>query len=255
MARSKATRRRGLPVIGIDCSSERPESPCVNPEMAYLNASPLSYVQAVVRAGGLPILLPLVAKKDLVAQMLEGIDGLLLSGGYDVDPVYYGQEPDVKLGRIDVDKDRFENLMIPLALKKGVPILGICRGIQALNVFAGGTLLQDVSLAPDPVLKHGQRTDRCSLSHEIEVTPGTRLRQIFRRRRLRTNSYHHQVVDRVAPGFVVSARSRDGLVEAIEKQGDAFVLGFQPHPERLDEEFPVYRKLFRAFVDAAAKKK
>ncbi len=251
MAKSTAA-RRPLPVIGINCSSNWPKTEVLNPARALQNSLPFAYVRAVELAGGLPMLLPLVGKRQLIAQLVDEIDGLLLSGGVDVDPHHFGQSPHPKLGRQDVDKDRFESVLIPLALKKKrLPILGICRGIQALNVFCGGTLHQDVSLAGDSVLKHQQETDQSVPTHTLLIEPGTRLHRIFGKRRLRANSYHHQVVDKVAPGWVVSARTEDGLIEGIEKPGKRFLVGFQPHPELLVEDYPEFRKLFRALVDAA----
>jgi len=249
--KSTSSRRRA-PVIGINCSSDWPKTEVLNPSKAYRNGLPFAYVRSVELAGGLPLLLPLIGERRLLAQMLEEIDGLILSGGYDVDPHYFGQSPHPTLDRQDVEKDRFESVLIPLAMKKKrLPILGICRGIQSLNVFCGGTLLQDVSLAENSVLKHRQETDQSVPSHTLLIEPGTRLHKIFGKRRLRANSYHHQVVDKVAPGFIVSARTEDGLIEAIEKPGERFLIGFQPHPELLTEEYPEFRKLFRALVDAA----
>ncbi len=250
MASMKKSAR--VPVIGIDCSSNRPDTPVLNPQSAFYYRLPMNYVRAVERAGGLPLILPLVQEPDLIAQMLERIDGLLLSGGYDVDPAYFGQEPHPNLGTIDVDRDRFESVIVPLALKKkGFPILGICRGIQSLNAFAGGTLFQDLSQIEGELVKHRQSTDRPHVTHEIEIERGSLMRKIFRKTRLRVNSYHHQAVDAPAPGFVVTARSRDGVIEAIEKPGERFVLGIQAHPEQVEQDYPEFRKLFRAFVDAA----
>lgn len=246
------SKRKRIPVIGINCSSGWPQTNVLNPAKAQQNSLPFAYVRAVEMAGGLPLLLPLVGKRQLITQMVDEIDGLLLSGGFDTDPHYFGQSPHPKLGRQDVDKDRFESVLIPLALKnKRLPILGICRGIQALNVFCGGTLLQDLSLAKDPVLKHQQETDQSVPTHTLFIEPGTRLHRIFGKRRLRANSYHHQVVDKVAPGWVVSARTEDGLIEGIERPGKRFLVGFQPHPELLVDDYPEFRKLFRAFVRAA----
>ena len=173
----------------------------MNPGSAYQNGVPLYYIKAIERAGGLPVLLPLIQKPALIASILGHIDGLLLSGGYDIDPGYFNQQPDPNLGTIDVDRDRFEKIIVPLALKqKNFPILGICRGIQALNVFAGGgTLFQDLSLAKTDLVKHQQKTNKPLPTHDILIESGTLLHSIFKKRRLRTNSYHHQVVDQIAP--------------------------------------------------------
>lgn len=243
---------RRVPVIGLTCSSGWPKTEVLNPAKALQNSLPFAYVRAVEMAGGLPVLLPLVSKRGLIARMVNEIDGLILTGGLDIDPHYFSQPPHPKVGRQNVDKDRFESVLTPLALKKkGLPILGICRGIQALNVFCGGTLLQDVSLAGGDILKHQQETDQSVPSHTLILEQGTRLHGIFGKRRLRVNSYHHQVVDKVAPGWIVSARSGDGLIEGIEKPGKRFLVGFQPHPELLVEDYPEFRKLFRALVRAA----
>ncbi len=252
MARSATQAAKRFPVIGIDCSSDRPREEVVNPGSCYQLQLPLYYVNAVLRAGGLPLVLPLIEDKKKIIQMLDHIDGLMLSGGYDVDPGYFGQEPHPKLGQIDVARDRFESVIVPYALEKTeMPIFGICRGIQAMNVFAGGTLHQDLSLAGEELVKHQQKTDRPLPTHYLNIEPGSWMHRIFGKKKLRTNTYHHQVVDRVAPGFVVTARSTDGLIEAIEMPGDRFVVGFQPHPERLEEEFKEFRKIFRTFVKAS----
>ena len=251
MVKSRLSRR--APVIGIDCSTGRPETQPLIPKTAMLNVMPYDYVESVEMAGGLPLLLPLTRKREHIVQMLDKIDGLILSGGHDIDPSYYGQSPHLKLGRQDVEKDRYESVLIPLAMrKKSLPMLGICRGIQSLNVFCGGTLLQDLSLVEGSPIKHRQETDLDSLTHQFLIEPGTRLHQIFGKRRMRSNSYHHQVVDQVAPGWVVSARSEDGLIEAIEKPGKRFLVGVQPHPERLVWDFPEHRKIFQALIRATA---
>lgn len=247
-----STVRKRVPVIGINCSSDRAATSILDPNRALKNSLPLGYIRSVEMAGGLPLLLPLVRDPRLIAQMLDQIDGLILSGGHDIDPSYYGQSPHPKLDQQDVAKDRFESELVPLALKKkNLPVLGICRGIQAINVFAGGTLYQDISLAAQDLVKHRQETSQSVPTHLIEIESGTRLHQIFGKRKLLTNSYHHQAVERVAPGFRVSARSEDGIIEAIEKPGERFLIGFQPHPELLAEDYPDFLKLFKALVEAA----
>ncbi len=208
------------------------------------------YTRCVVAAGGLPVLLPSVAP-SLVPAYLADLDAVLLTGGLDVDPAEYGEPPHPKLGVVDQDRDRFEIALAKEACTRGVPVLGICRGVQLLAVAFGGTLHQHV---PDDVpgaMRHDQEHVRVdAASHEVTVVSGTRLHAILGTTRLRVNSFHHQAVARVPDGFVATASTSDGVVEAMEDPLRGFVVGVQWHPERRPDD-PASRALFAAHVAAA----
>jgi len=208
------------------------------------------YVESVRAAGAEPVVL---SNDDDPAAVLDRVDGVLLTGGLDVDPALYGEAPHATTDAAP-DRDRFEIPLSREALQRGTPIFAICRGVQVLNVAAGGTLVQDIPSAIDTTLQHSIDEVKDQIAHDVHVTPGSRLASAMGRvitaDTCPVNSRHHQSVGRVAPSFVVSAVSPDGVVEAIERPGAPFVVGVQWHPEnfwRTGEFAP----LFAAFVEAA----
>lgn len=229
------------PRIGITCARD-----AAAPESFALSCA---YVQAVRRAGGLPLLLPAVGAVD-GAEWERSLDGLLLSGGGDVDPELYGEEPLVENGRIDPEADAFEIALCRAFLERRKPVLGVCRGAQLLNVAAGGDLYQDLFRQAKTRLQHVQRAPRWHGTHRVRIAPGSLLAAVVGVESLRVNSFHHQAIRRVAPGFVASAQASDGIVEALERPGDRFTLGVQWHPEHLRD--PAAAAIFDAFVAAAA---
>jgi putative glutamine amidotransferase len=234
------------PVIGISCST------LVLPEMRGVSRFALSngYVRCVARAGGLPFLLPNV-RPEAAPAYLARLDGVVLSGGLDVDPCHYGEEPRPGLGTVDQVRDAFELELCRAAREQGIPTLAICRGIQIMNVAFGGTLLQDIPAQVERPVRHAQQAlRRDALSHSVDVVPGTRLHAVAGAERVRVNSFHHQAVDRPAPGLTVSARAPDGCVEGLEDPGHPFLLGVQWHPERRPAD-PLTRGLFERFVESA----
>ena len=233
-------------LIGITSSEENTNDPL---EFTL----PKAYVQAIENAGGLPIILPIIdGDKELIYEMVEHIDGLLLTGGVDVDPLLFGNEPHPDLGRIDPYRDFFEMHLAEAALKKELPILGICRGCQLLNVAAGGTIVQDIpaEYGKDKVIKHAQVAPRWYATHTVQFNTGSRLAQIFGSEELVINSYHHQSVKEPAAGFQATAFAKDGIIEGIEKDNHRFTIGVQWHPEQMFQRNPVFTKLFKSFVDA-----
>lgn len=208
------------------------------------------YVDAIVAAGGIPVVVPAVENID-PREFAVSLHGLLVPGGGDVDPALYGEEPTIHNGRIDPVADKFEIALIREFLKSGRPIFGICRGMQVLNIAAGGDLHQDIRAATASTLQHVQQAPKWYGTHEIAVGKGSLLEAVLNVTQLRVNTFHHQAVRRVAPGFVASATAKDGVIEAIEKPGDAFVLGVQWHPERMLPQDAASKKLFSAFVEAA----
>ena len=229
------------PLIGITSSYDR-ES----------NRTTLSrfYIQAVEAAGGLPLILPCLLGEKTVDSILATIDGLLLSGGVDVDPLLFGEEPLPSLGAICPERDIFELALTRRALALGVPILAICRGVQVLNIAAGGKVLQDIGSDIDKPIKHDQQAPLWYGSHSIEILPGSRLAAIFGEKAI-VNSFHHQAVGQIAKGFLATAWSSDGVVEALESDSPTFIVGVQCHPECMWERDNKMFELFREFVAAA----
>ena len=192
---------------------------------------------------------------DRLPDAIQGCDGLLLTGGVDVDPERYGASERHPTVEIDSERDKYELELARLAMERDLPLLAICRGAQVLNVAAGGTLIQDIPSAQPGTLAHQQSGPKDEPSHAIEVVEGTCLSLLFDRagdagRALQVNSRHHQSVDRPAPGFVVSATAPDGIIEAIERPGARFCLGVQWHPENFWRSGS-FKALFDGLVDAA----
>lgn len=235
------------PLIGVTCSWDEESG------RLYLGGM---YLEAVAAGGGIPLPLAFTGDSYSLKRIAAIIDGLVLTGGPDADPSYIGEDPVPACGEICPDRDYFEINLARSALASGIPILGICRGLQVMNIAAGGDIYQDLGSLPDcrPV-KHFQQAPRWHPTHEIEVAKGTSLAAILGPGTLRVNSYHHQAVRRVAPGFIVAARSSDGVIEALEFPGQPFVLGVQCHPETMWKRHPVFLNLFKKLAGAAKKTK
>lgn len=211
---------------------------------------PYGYAQAVGAAGGIPLVLP-VLDAATAPEVLSCLHGLLLAGGVDLDPSFYGENPLPGLGRITPDRDGFELALAREALVHGVPLLGICRGVQVLNVAAGGTLYQDLGSQVGGVLKHRQDAPRWYESHAVRLHPGSRLAVILGVEEARVNSFHHQAVKDVAGRLRAVAWAPDGVVEALEAPDHPFALGVQWHPEEMWKQNPLHLKPFAALVEAA----
>jgi putative glutamine amidotransferase len=208
------------------------------------------YVRSVERAGAVPVILPPVDPGD-VGALLDRLDGVLLSGGVDVDPALYGQAPHPKLGRVDRRRDDFEIALVREALRRDSPVLAICRGQQVLNVATGGTLVQDIPSSLERAVGHDGTGPRCRRTHRVAVARGTRLREILGQDVASVNSFHHQSVDAVGEGLVVSARCpEDGVVEGLEMPSRAFVLAVQWHPESFCGRPGSFQPLFDAHAEA-----
>lgn len=219
-------------------------------ERAYVNND---YIVSVVKAGGIPVVIPVIEDEELIREQIKNVDGVIISGGYDVNPLCYGDEPHEKLGFIYPKRDKFDICAVKVAYELEKPMLGICRGNQILNVAFGGTLYQDMSLIEGAYIKHTQESQPGSIGHSVCIEKGTKLYDIFKGDVV-TNSFHHQAIKNVADGFIVGASSKDGVVEAIEKDGEAFVMGIQWHPEMMtaagDENMV---KIFRKLVEESGK--
>jgi len=211
------------------------------------------YVRSVEQVGGLPLVLAPGQPGD-AGLLLDHLSGLVLSGGADVDPAHYGQERHPKLGRVIPERDAFELALAREALRRGLPILAICRGQQVLNVATGGTLLQDIpSQIPGSTVDHDPDAERWEQVHRVTIRPGTRLREILGTDSVAVNSFHHQAVGTPGKGVEVSATAEDGVVEGIELPGQPFAVAVQWHPESFWDHGRTFQPLFAALAQAAQK--
>ncbi len=214
-----------------------------------------NYTGAILAAGGLPLILPIPDDDPaVILGCLEAVDGLLFTGGEDVAPAYYGEAADEKCQEPDRERDLFEIHLARAALQRRTPILGICRGLQLLNVAAGGTLYQDIACRPGTLAHHSAKADdRQSLIHQVRIRPGTRLHAVMGVTESQVTSTHHQFVKALAPNFQASAEAvEDGIVEGLEQIDHPFLLAVQWHPERMYRKHPAHLALFRGLVAAAS---
>jgi len=238
-------------IVGI--IARRRNEPAQSDRMQTVTAGvDIAYPNSVVRAGGAPVLLPETADRQAVIAMIGRVDGLLLPGGGDVVSLAYGEEPHPTAKYQDPVLDEMEFLAARVAIDRGIPILGICRGIQSLNVALGGTLIQDIESQVPGAVQHWARPRDATRGHTIDVEPGSLLARVLGTKTLAVNSYHHQAVKDVAEGLRASARSRDGVIEGLEAADGRPILAVQCHPEEMRESQPALRNLFEWLVREAA---
>ena len=205
------------------------------------------YYRSVQKAGGVPVIIPPLSDTDSIINTLEHIDGLLLSGGADYNPLYANEEPIPALHGINSERDLPELLITRLAYNRQIPILGICRGIQTLAMALGGKVLQDIGQSG---IKHSQDADRSEPTHSITVEQGSTLFNIYKEEeKLYVNSFHHQAVGDAGPLLRISATAPDGTIEAIESNEYKSILGVQWHPECLTEGLPLFQWLVLQATD------
>jgi len=213
------------------------------------------YFHAVAAAGAAPVLIPLVDETETLRAIYERIDGVLIPGGVDVDPAMFGEAPHERLGRIDPARDRVEIQLVKWAVDDGKPVLGLCRGLQVINVALGGTLYQDLDAEYPNAIKHDYYPTfgfaRDHLAHNVTLALGSRLRYALESERIPVNSMHHQGIKALATGLAPAATAPDGLIEAAESPDAPFLVGVQWHPEVFECGDPHTAPLFRQFVDAA----
>lgn len=209
-----------------------------------------SYHKAVVVSGGVPILLANTIDKSLIKEYVKYIDGLLISGGEDMDPKYFRQKPHKSISPSPPERDIFELNMIKYAMKRKIPIFGICRGLQVLNIALGGSLYQDLSCMPQKTLRHADPKETDKLFHKVKVEKGTLLHKIIGKQTIEVNSSHHQTISEIGGRLRVAAFSSDGVVEGLEFPGYGFLIAVQWHPEMILKRNHS-KKLFEAFILAA----
>jgi putative glutamine amidotransferase len=214
-----------------------------------------AYTRAVAHAGGLPVIIPLGLPEAQLIRLAQRLDGVLFTGGGDIDPARYGHAAHPLVDDVDAERDRTEFVLLDHLLKQQTPILGICRGFQVINTGLGGTLFEDILDQKPGALRHQYYPNypRDLTPHTVEVTPGSRLAEILGQGGpLPVNSLHHQGVEDPAPGLVTCAVAPDGLIEALEQPDHPFLVAVQWHPECLPDHAPM-QAIFRAFVAAAGR--
>ena len=240
------------PLIGISCGGD-----------AVRASLKTTYIDAVRLAGGIPVLIPLLRDSVAMDALVRRLDAVILSGGEDIDPLYFGEEHLPGLGEVNAPRDTADVLLIQIALRQGKPLLGICRGEQVLNVVLGGTLWQDIpSQIPESQLHHRQEEPSTVATQTITIDPSSRLAGILGVTQIAVNSHHHQAVKDLAPGLVVTARTEDGVVEAYESIAEASdpygkplgdrILAVQFHPETFSQAGdPTFLRIFQDLVRRA----
>ena len=237
------------PLVGVTCHY-LDENACRGIATAGQDGSFIAgdYVYRVEEAGGVPVLLPLCLDPETLLPVLARLDGLLVTGGGDVTPALYGAEPSPYCGKVSAGRDAQDLFLARYALSHDLPLLGICRGMQVLNVAAGGTLWQDLE-SEGRYACHRGAAPRNLPRHTVRLAEGSLLRSIYGKEIVAVNTFHHQAVKEPAPGAAVTATSGDGVIEGLEFAGHAFAAAVQWHPEKMfdsDEQ----ALLFRAFVRA-----
>jgi len=242
---------RARPLIAVTTSElRRPEEVCARPqgEPPKLEVALATlYPEAIERAGGIPVIVPLL-RPEAIDALLDRVDGVCLPGGPDLQPSTYGQEPHPELGPTEPRVDAVELALIRAADRRRLPILGICRGMQALNVARGGSLHQHLPDVAGTQLRHRQTEHGSVTTHCVEIAPRSRVRRALGGPELKVNSFHHQAIHTLGRGLTATAWAQDGTIEAVEGSGERVVLGVQWHAEGLEAHGP----LFDLLIGAAA---
>ncbi len=236
------------PLIGIPCR------PLIRAETGRpIYANNRAYVHAVETSGGLPILIPMINDVNILTALLSRLDGLLLSGGIDVHPSHYGEEVHPLTQEFDIELDEFEITLASWAIQQDIPVLGVCRGMQLINVVLGGTLYQDIdNQYPNSIPHSNRHLPHTHLAHHIIVEPGSRMEKILGAGEVWVNSLHHQAIKDPGKGVRITGRAPDGIAELLEVTGNRFVMAVQSHPEEIYAIQPAFKRLFSAFTRASS---
>lgn len=240
------------PVIAVLSSTQKGSSARFGTlNQVYVNQS---YINAIIANGGIPMIVPPFTDTEMLYPILEKADGILFPGGEDIDPSYFGEDPHEKLGIIRPEIDKFSILCAEYAFSKNIPVLGICRGLQVLNVARGGSLYQDISQRDETNIKHLQDYDRSYLLHSIHIDKESLLYKILGEEKTGVNTMHHQSINQLGKSLKVSAYAPDGIIEAIENT-DGSLIAVQWHPEELLASSPIMNNLFKYLINKAQEKK
>lgn len=238
------------PIIGISGSRLiDQQGPFPGYHRSYVNED---YVDSVIQNGGIPYIIPFNEDSEVTIAQVANVDGLILSGGHDIDPRLYGEESLLQIGEIWPQRDAFDLLLLKEAEKRHKPVLGICRGAQLLNVAHGGSLYQDINYRDEPTFKHNQGHTANLETQTIILAPDSYLVNLFGEEQLSVNSFHHQLIKAVGKDLRPVAKAKDGVIEAIEN-GDGSVLGVQWHPEMLHCSDQKVNKLFSDLITKSMK--
>ena len=228
-----------MPIIGITLGVDNEKK----------NSLLGAYVSAIEGIGGAPLLIPYIEDENRLDEVLALCDGVLFTGGVDINPSCYGEQKRDTCGEISPYRDEIELKIFDKAIKRDMPILAICRGCQLVNVALGGTLYQDIPSEYDTHIRHVQIEDKRSYSHEVIINEGTPLFALLRETRIRANSFHHQAIKELAPSLSVMATADDGIIEAVYSTSASYLRAYQWHPERLCDENN--KKIFEDFINKA----
>lgn len=217
--------------------------------MAYMKDG---YYEGIIKAGGIPLLLPLTEDDEVLSELVRRCDGFLASGGPDIDAKYFNEQNLPFNGEISPVRDYMETFIMKSAVDTNKSVFGICRGAQVLNTAMGGTLYQDIysQIKDRELLKHSQNAPKWYPTHEIDIKSGSRVWKSFLKERVRVNSFHHQAIKDTAPCFETVSWSRDGIIEAIEHKNHKFAVGVQWHPELMWQRDEAFLQLFINFVQS-----
>lgn len=235
------------PVIGITSSYEKEEGL----RNYHRTTVSIDYTKGVVAGGGIPLVIPVTEDREIIKEQLKLLDGLILSGGTDLNPFLYGEDFKEGIHLVSPERDCCEMIIVEEFLKTGKPILGICRGHQLLNVYFHGTLFQDLKYYGKEVLQHRQEMYPELATHQVHITEEENMLFALYGKQIATNSFHHQVIDILGEGLTAIAKTSDGIIEAFQKKDHKFLYGIQWHPEMMtargNQEM---KKIFESFVEA-----
>ncbi|WP_295162389.1 gamma-glutamyl-gamma-aminobutyrate hydrolase family protein [uncultured Brachyspira sp.] len=219
---------------------------------AFINNS---YVNSIIRAKGIPFIMPITEDEKIIKKMAENTDGIIMTGGADIHPFRYDEEPIEKIGSISQERDEYDFKLMKYASEMNKPIFGICRGMQVINVHFGGTLIQDIPTQRNTNILHSQTAEYHTATHKIQIAKDSIIYDMFGEY-YEVNSFHHQAIDKLSKYFKVTASSKDGIAEAIEyNKKDSFILGVQWHPELMSARNIKMQNLFDMFVEVCKSRK
>lgn len=230
------------PIIGLTCQYDN----TINRGVNRINSE---YISAVVESGGMPLIIPNLENTDDIGRYLDLIDGIIFTGGEDIAAQYFGEEPVKEITEVSRDRDMTEMALFEKAYEKCIPIFGICRGIQLINIALGGNLYQDIYTQVPEVHGHSCEISLQEGYHSISIIKNSMVYEIFGKEKLLVNSLHHQALKDLGKDLKITAKASDGIIEAIESTNDKFVLGVQFHPETMSMKYKEFLKPFKYFID------